>query len=70
MGFCVTKYTPTPFDRIRRTTCSILSVSALGASSNNKCASSKKKTITGLSGSPTSGNVSNSSESSHSRKVA
>ena len=42
------KYTPTPFDRIRRTTCSILSSSAAGASSNRRCASSKKNTSVGL----------------------
>ena len=61
-GFCVTKYTPTPLERIRRTTCSIFSTSAFGASSNSRCASSKKNTSFGLSGSPTSGSCSNSSD--------
>ena len=42
----------------------------LGASSNSKCASSKKNTRFGFSGSPTSGSASNSSDSSHSRNVA
>ena len=41
-----------------------------GASSNSRCASSKKNTSFGLSGSPTSGSSSNSSDISHSRKVA
>ena len=68
-GFWVTKYTPTPLERIRRTTCSIFSISALGASLNSRWASSKKNTIFGLSGSPTSGSCSNSSDSIHSRKV-
>jgi hypothetical protein len=36
----------------------------------SRWASSKKKTIVGLSGSPISGSVSNSSDSSQSRKVA
>ncbi len=67
---CVTKYTPTPFDRIRRATCSTLSINAFGASSNNKCASSKKKTSFGLSGSPTSGKVSKSSDNNHNKKDA
>jgi len=37
-----------------RTTCSIFSSSAFGASVNSRCASSKKNTSFGLSGSPTS----------------
>lgn len=35
-GFCVTKYTPTPLERMRRTTCSIFSSSAGGASLNSR----------------------------------
>ena len=68
-GFCVTKYTPTPLERIKRTTCSIFSSNAGGASLNSRCASSKKNTSFGFSTSPTSGNCSNNSESSQSRKV-
>ena len=70
VGLCVTKNTPTPFERISRTTCSTLSISAFGASSNSRCASSKNSTSFGRSRSPTSGSSSNSSESSQSRKVA
>jgi hypothetical protein len=44
-------------ERIRRTTCSIFSVSAAGALVKSRCASSKKKTSLGLSGSPTSGEL-------------
>ncbi|CUJ73208.1 Uncharacterised protein [Achromobacter xylosoxidans] len=69
-GFCVTKYTPTPLERTRRTTCSILFSSAGGASLKSKCASSKKNTSLGWSGSPTSGSFSYRSASSHSRKIA
>ena len=69
-GFCVTKYTPTPFDRTSRTTSSIRSTSTLGASLNSKCASSKKNTSLGCSRSPTSGSCSNSSDSIHNKKVA
>ena len=69
-GFCVTKYTPTPLLRTSRTTSSMRSTSAAGASLNSRCASSKKNTSLGLSRSPTSGSVSNSSLSIHSRKVA
>ena len=58
-----------PFDRISRTTCSTRSIRIFGASSNSRCASSKKNTRRGFSGSPTSGSSSNSSDSSHSRKV-
>ena len=68
-GFWVTKYTPTPLERISRTTCSTFSSSAGGASENSRCASSKKNTSLGLSRSPTSGRLSNSSDSSHSRKL-
>jgi len=68
-GFCVTKNTPTPLERMRRTTCSIFSSSGFGASVNKRCASSKKKTSFGLSGSPTSGSRSYSSDSSHSSSV-
>jgi len=69
-GLWVIKYTPTPLERINRTTCSILLSSALGASLNSRCASSKKNTKRGLSASPTSGRFSNSSDSSHSKNVA
>src|SRR5574343_1357960 len=69
-GFCVTKYTPTPFERTRRTTSSMRSTSTLGASLNSRWASSKKNTSLGFSGSPISGNCSNSSDNIHSRKVA
>ena len=69
-GFCVTKYTPTPFERINRTTCSTFCSSDGGASLNSRCASSKKNASLGLSRSPTSGRCSNSSESIHSRNVA
>ena len=68
-GFCVTKNTPTPFERISRTTCSIFSCSAFGASANSRWASSKKNTSFGFSGSPISGSRSYSSESSHSSSV-
>ena len=69
IGFCVTKYTPTPFERIKRTTCSIFSSNTLGASLNNKCASSKKNANFGLSTSPTSGKVSNSSDNIHNKNA-
>mmetsp|Transcript_59443 Transcript_59443/g.140599 ORF Transcript_59443/g.140599 Transcript_59443/m.140599 type:complete len:294 (-) Transcript_59443:2084-2965(-) len=46
------------------------SISASGASLNSRWASSKKNTNFGLSRSPTSGSVSNSSDSIHSRKLA
>ena len=52
-----------------RTTCSIRCCSAGGASSNSRCASSNTNTSFGLSRSPTSGSFSNSSDSSHSRKL-
>ena len=68
-GFWVTKYTPTPLERIRRTTCSICSTNALAALSNIKCASSKNITNFGLSKSPTSGRVSNNSASIHSKNA-
>ena len=48
MGAWVTKYTPTPFERISRTVCSICSSSASEASSKSRCASSKKKHSFGL----------------------
>ncbi|MNC47865.1 hypothetical protein D3C75_969500 [compost metagenome] len=69
-GDWVTKYTPTPLERISRTTCSRRSCNALGVSLNNKCASSKNNASTGLSASPRSGSCSNNSASSHNRKVA
>ncbi|MCW0417102.1 hypothetical protein NB689_002856 [Xanthomonas sacchari] len=68
-GNCEQKYTPTPLERISRTTCSMRCTSAGGASSNSRCASSNTNTSFGLSRSPTSGSRSNSSDSSHSRKV-
>ena len=68
-GDWVMKYTPTPFERMSFTTCSILSTRAVGAPLNSRWASSKKNTSLGFSGSPTSGSVSNSSLSSHSMKV-
>lgn len=49
---------------------SILSSKGLGASSKSKCASSKNKTNFGFSASPTSGSVSNNSDSSHNKKFA
>ena len=52
------------------TICSILSVSAFGASSKSKCASSKNITNFGLSASPTSGKFSNNSDSNHNKIVA
>src|SRR5690606_18892553 len=59
-GNCEQKYTPTPLERMIRTTCSMRWRSAGGASSNSRCASSKMKTSLGRSRSPTSGSVSNS----------
>src|SRR5690606_6213228 len=56
---CVQKNTPTPFDRIKRTICSIWVKKAFDAPLNNKCASSKKNTNLGLSKSPTSGSFLN-----------
>jgi hypothetical protein len=57
-------------ERISRTTCSIFSATDFSMSENNRCASSKKKTSFGFSGSPTSGKRSNSSASIQSRNVA
>ena len=68
-GDWVMKYTPTPLERISRTTCSTFSSSDLEQLLNSRCASSKKNTIRGLSPSPCSGSASYSSESIHSRKV-
>ena len=68
-GFWVTKYTPTPLERMRRTTCSTCSTKAGAALSNIKCASSKNMTNLGLSASPTSGRVSNSSARNHSKNA-
>src|SRR5690606_29058424 len=68
-GNCEQKYTPTPLERTSRTTCSMRWRNAGGASSNSRWASSKMKASFGLSRSPTSGRLSNSSPSSHSRKV-
>jgi len=69
-GFWVTKYTPTPLLRTSRTTSSMRSVSAAGASLKSRWASSKKNTSLGFSRSPTSGSSSNSSLSIQSRKAA
>ncbi len=69
-GFWVIKKIPTPLERIRRTTCSTFSSNALGASLNNKCASSKKNTNFGFSASPASGNSSNNSDNIHNKNVA
>ncbi len=63
------KNTPTPFERIRRTVRATASRKASEASSKSRWASSKKKTRTGFSGSPTSGSSSKSSASTHMRKV-
>ena len=60
---------PTPLERMRRTVCSTDSRNAFEASVNSRCASSKKKTSLGLSTSPASGSVSNSSATSHMRTV-
>ena len=43
VGAWVAKYTPTPFERMRRTVRSTCSISASDASSKRRCASSKKK---------------------------
>ena len=48
VGAWVTKKTPTPLERMRRTVCSIWSRSASEASSKRRCASSKKKTSFGF----------------------
>ena len=61
---------PSLVEKIEQTVRLIRSTSAFGASLNSRCASSKKNTSFGLSRSPTSGSCSNSSDSSHSRKVA
>ena len=55
VGAWVTKYTPTPLERISRAVRSICSISASDASSNSRWASSKKKHSLGLGRSPTSG---------------
>ena len=64
-GVWVTKKTPTPFERMRRTVWTVDSTNALLASSKRRCASSRKKTSRGLSRSPTSGSCSKSSATSH-----
>ena len=63
------KYTPTPLERMSFTTCTTLSVSCLGMPLKSRCASSKKNTNLGLSGSPTSGRRSKSVESIQSRNM-
>jgi len=62
---CVTKNTPTPFERMSRTVRSTDSSNAFVASANRRWASSKRETSFGFSTSPTSGSCSNSSASSH-----
>ena len=69
-GFCVTNTRPRPWLRTSRTTSSMRSTSAAGASLNSRCASSKKNTSLGLSRSPTSGRLLEQLDSIHSRKVA
>ena len=63
------KNTPTPLERMSRTVWATCSTNSFGASANSRCASSKKKTSFGLSRSPASGSVSNSSARSHIRNV-
>ena len=65
----MTKNTPTPFDRMSRTVCVIAEMKSFDASVNSRCASSKKNTSFGLSRSPTSGRISNSSASRYIRNV-
>ena len=67
-GDWVTKKTPTPFERISRTVCSMASMNGLLASSKSRCASSKKK-MSWPSRPPSSGRSCNRSASSHMRKV-
>ena len=69
LGVWVTKNTPTPFERISRTVRAMASRNASLASSNSRCASSKKNTSLGFSTSPTSGRSWNRSASSHMRNV-
>jgi hypothetical protein len=69
VGCWVQKKTPTPFERISLTVCSMRSRNAFEASENSRCASSKKNTSLGFSMSPASGSSSNSSASSHMRNV-
>ena len=47
-GVWVTKKTPMPFERIRRTVCTVDSTNALLAPSKRRCASSRKKTSSRL----------------------
>src|SRR3569832_2259091 len=60
---------PTPKEQNSHTTSTNKTRKAFGVSVNKRCASSKKNTSFGRSRSPTSGNCSNSSASSHNRKV-
>ena len=69
VGDWVMNTMPTPLERMSLTVRVTASRKALLAPSNSRCASSKKNTSAGLSGSPTSGSTSNSSPSSHIRKV-
>ena len=69
VGDWVMKTMPTPLERMSRTVRTTASRNAFEAPENSRCASSKKNTMVGLSGSPTSGRVSKSSASSHMRKV-
>ena len=64
------KYKPIPRDLINLTTWTICFKRYVGILLNNKCASSKKKTIFGLSKSPTSGILVNKSVNSHNRNDA
>ena len=57
-------------EQIERVTRSICSSSAFGASLNRRCASSKKNTSLGFSGSPISGSSLNNSDIIHRRNVA
>ncbi len=68
-GTWVTKYTPTPLDRMSRAVRSIWSISASDASLNSRCASSKKKHSLGLGRSPASGSCSYSWASIQSMNV-
>jgi len=57
VGFCVTKYNPTPLERISFTIFSIWSINASEACLKIKCASSINKINSGRSLSPCSGMV-------------
>ena len=59
LGVCVTKTTPTPLERMRRTVWTTWRSNSFVASANSRWASSKKNTSLGRSTSPTSGRVEN-----------